>query len=285
MYEKYFNLKERPFSLLPDPGFLYLGKNHQAGLTLLEYGLTNLLGFTVITGEIGSGKTTLVRKLLHDMDENVTVGLINNTHESFGELLQWVLMAYGVDYKNKSKVELYEVFNQFIVDEYAKNKRTILIIDEAQNASVQALEELRMLSNINADKDQILQMILVGQPELRETLQDPKLKQFIQRISVHYHLNTLSVEDVNKYVKHRLRVAGGDPGIFDDIAIASIWYHSKGVPRLINTLCDLSMVYAYAEQIKKISARVIYEVVKDRQVGGLRYSPDVADVISSLAKH
>jgi len=284
MYEEYFKLKERPFSLLPDPSFLYLGKNHRAGLTLLEYGLTNLAGFTVITGEIGSGKTTLIRKLLNDMGDEVTVGLISNTHESFGELLQWVLMAFGISYKGQSKVELFEAFNKFILNEYANNKRTILIIDEAQNASIEALEELRMLSNINADKDQILQMILVGQPEFRETLQNPKLIQFIQRISVHYHLDTLTVEDVGSYVRHRLEVAGGDPGIFEEIAIASIWYHSRGVPRLINTICDLAMVYAYAEQMEKISARVIYDVVKDRQVGGLRYSPDAVNEDELLVK-
>ena len=284
MYEKYFHFKERPFSLLPDPSFLYLGKNHRAGLTLLEYGLTNLAGFTVITGEIGSGKTTLIRKLLSDMGQDVTVGLLSNTHENFGELLQWVLMAFSVDYRGQSKVELYETFHRFVIGEYAKNKRTILIIDEAQNFSIAALEELRMLSNINADKDQLLQMILVGQPELRETLQDPKLAQFIQRISVHYHLETLNVEEVGEYVKHRLEVAGGSPELFEEIAIASIWYHSRGVPRLINTICDLALVYAYAEQLTTINARVIYDVVKDRQVGGLRYSPEAVDEDALLAK-
>jgi len=285
MYEEYFNLTERPFSLLPDPSFLYLGKNHLAGLTLLEYGLENLAGFTVITGEIGSGKTTLIRKLLSNMGDDVTVGLINNTHETFGELLQWVLMAFGVEYKDRTKIELYEAFNKFVIGEYAQNKRTILIIDEAQNASIEALEELRMLSNINADKDQLLQMILVGQPELRDTLQSPKLVQFIQRISVHYHLDTLTVEEVAEYVAHRLQCAGGDPDLFEEVALASIWYHSRGVPRLINTICDLAMVYAYAEQVTSISARVIYDVVKDRQVGGLRYSPDaVSDENTLLAK-
>ncbi|NNF16565.1 MAG: AAA family ATPase, partial [Gammaproteobacteria bacterium] len=170
MYEQFYKLDEKPFTLLPDPAFLYLGKKHQMALTMLQYGLANNSGFSVITGEIGSGKTTLIRRLLNEMDDDISVGLISNTHQSFGDLLQWVLMAFGLEHKGKEKVECYETFVNYVVEEYAGNKRTVLIIDEAQNLSIETLEELRMLSNINSDKNQVLQLILVGQPELRATL-------------------------------------------------------------------------------------------------------------------
>lgn len=208
MYEAFFGFKEKPFSLLPDPSFLYLGKRHSMALTMLQYGLMNQAGFTVIAGEIGCGKTTLIRHLLNNIDQDVTVGLISNTQREIGELLQWVLFAFNLEYRDKAKVELYETFVNFIIAEYSKNRRTVLIIDEAQNMASQTLEELRMLSNINADKHQVLQLILVGQPELRETLRRPELVQFAQRIAVDYYLNHLDLEETREYIYHRIKVAG-----------------------------------------------------------------------------
>jgi len=195
MYEDFFSLREKPFSLIPDPEYLYLTKGHRMALTLLEYSLSEQTGFVVITGEVGSGKTTLVRKLLSSMPGQLTVGLLTNTHRSFGDLLQNILMVFNIDCKEASKVDLYRRFVDFVVEQYAGNKRTVLIVDEAQNLDIDVLEELRLLSNINADKDFLLQMILVGQPELADKLRRPELRQFVQRISVDYHLRPLSVED------------------------------------------------------------------------------------------
>lgn len=269
MYESFYGFDEKPFTLLPDPSFLYLGKKHRMALTMLQYGMVNNAGFSVITGEIGSGKTTLIRRLLDEMESDVTVGLISNTHQSFGELLQWVLMAFGLDYKGKEKVERYETFVNFVVDEYASNKRTVLIIDEAQNLSIDTLEELRMLSNINADKNQVLQLVLVGQPELRATLMLPSLKQFAQRISVSYHLEALSAQETVDYIHHRVKVAGGEPAVFPESACSMVWYYSRGVPRVINTICDTALVYGFAEQENEISGAIIKDVVRDRKLGGI----------------
>ena len=269
MYENFYGFKEKPFSLLPDPGFLFLSEKHAAALTMLQYGLMNQAGFTVITGEIGSGKTTLIRHLLDEVDHDITVGLVSNTHRTFGELLQWVLLAFGLEYRDKKKVELYQTLADFIVKEYSQNRRTVLIIDEAQNLDAEALEELRMLSNINADKNQILQLILVGQPGLRETLKLPELHQFAQRIAVDYNLQPLNLEETWRYIRHRLQMAGGDPNLFDTKACAAVYYYASGTPRLINVLCDTALVFGYGEQKRKIDVDVIVQVAHEKQKGGI----------------
>jgi len=270
MYESFYHLREKPFSLLPDPSFLYPSRNHRMALTMLEYGLMNpTAGFTVITGEIGAGKTTLIRQLLNQLDDELAVGLITNTNAAFGDLMQWVAMAFGLEYKGREKVELYESFMQHVIDEYARGRRTVLIIDEAQNLTSATLEELRMLSNVNADKDQVLQLVIAGQPQLRATLEREDLRQFVQRISVSYHLEALNAEETREYIRHRLNVAGGDPDLFDDEASNLIWYHSRGVPRLINTLCDTVLVYGFADQRELIDADLVREVARDRKAGGL----------------
>ncbi|VAX08519.1 General secretion pathway protein A [hydrothermal vent metagenome] len=238
-------------------------------LTMLQYGLMNQAGITVISGEVGSGKTTLIRKLLSEIDNNISVGLISNTHTAFGDLLQWVSMAFNLEYKGKDKVALYDAFVNYVINEYANSKRTVLIIDEAQNLSVSVLEELRMLSNINADKDQILQLILVGQPELRETLQRQDLRQFAQRVSADYHLAPLLLDEAVGYIHHRLKVAGGDENLFELGACKIIWKYSGGIPRLINTLCDTALVYAYADQLSSVSKKLASEVIIEKQKGGL----------------
>lgn len=274
MYKAHFGLREKPFSLLPDPSFLYLSDKHRMALALLQYGLSNQAGFTAITGGIGTGKTTLIRHLLNTMEQDVTVGLISNTHRSFGELLQWILLAFNLDHANKSKVEMYQTFVEFMIREYARNRRTVLIVDEAQNMEADTLEELRMLSNVNADKDQVLQVVLVGQQQLRDTLRRPDLVQFAQRISVDYHLTPLTAEETQAYIRHRLSVAGGDPGLFTDAACAAVHQFSHGVPRLVNLLSDLALVYGYAEQRKQIDADLIADVAREKQAGGLFPAPE-----------
>ncbi len=269
MYEKFYGLRERPFSLLPDPSFLYPSSKHRMALVLLEYSLMNQAGFSVITGEIGTGKTTLIRQLLNQIDRDVTVGLISNTHRSFGELLQWVLMAFNLEYAGKDKVGLYQTFIDFLIREYARNRRTVLIIDEAQNMAPETLEELRMLSNVNADKDQVLQVFLVGQAGLRDLLRRPDLEQFAQRISVDYHLEPLNAQETRDYIRHRLTVAGGDPELFDEAAGEAVFRNSGGVPRLINLLCDTVLVFGYAEQAKWITAELVEEVAREKRKGGI----------------
>jgi type II secretory pathway predicted ATPase ExeA len=270
MYKDYYRLKQKPFTLLPNPEFMFMSKQHSLALSVMDFGLLEEAGFIVVTGDVGAGKTTLVRHLLNMSDENkVTIGLVSNTLRSFGELMQWILLAYGLEYQNKSNVELYQTFVEFLVSEYAKGKRVVLIIDEAQNMDVTTLEELRVLSNINADRDQILQTILVGQPQLRKTLKDESLEQFAQRIVADYHLERLGKIDIIEYVKYRLRVAGGSPDIFDDHALNYIVYYSKGVPRLINLLCDMSLIYGFVQQKLKIDSEIVAEVVRDKLKGGL----------------
>ncbi len=269
MYNDFYHFTENPFSLLPDPAFLFLGKKHLNALTMLQYGLMKNSGYTVITGEIGSGKTTLARCLLDDAEDNTTIGLINNTYQSFGELLCWILMAFGLSYRGKQKIELAEDLLRFIAAEYTSHRRTVLVIDEAQNLSAQALEELRMLTNFNADKYQALQLVLIGQPELRQTLQQSNLKQFSQRISVAYHLQALDKEETMAYIQHRLQAAGGHKELFNGEACSMIWENSHGIPRIVNILCDTALAYGFAEKKPYIDAQVILDVVKERDQGGV----------------
>ena len=269
MYQAFYHLKEKPFSLLPDPSFLFLSKQHRMALVLLEYGLTNQAGFSVVTGDIGTGKTTLIRHLLNQVGRDVTVGLITNTHRSFGVLLQWVLMALNLDHHGKDQVEMYETLVDFLIKEFAHRRRTMLIVDEAQNMSPEALEELRMLSNINADKNQLLQVILVGQPQLRATLRHPDLEQFAQRIAVDYDLKPLNASETREYIRHRITVAGGDPDLFEDGACEVIYEHSGGTPRLINLLADTALVYGYAEQTARINRQLAADVAHDKVQGGI----------------
>jgi len=286
MYTEFYNFKEKPFSLLPDPGFLFMSSKHRQALSMLEYGILNKAGFTVVTGEIGAGKTTLVRQLLEQMDEDITVGLVSNTHASFGEMLQWVLLAFDLEYRNKEKVEMFHLLSDFLIEEYAKGQRTVLIIDEAQNMSIEGLEELRMLSNINANKDQLIQLILIGQPNLKTLLRVPELVQFAQRIAVEYHLDRLGLQETWKYIKHRIAVAGGDPNLFNSSACAAIHYYTQGTPRLINVICDTALVCGFGDGVNVIKAELIHEIVKDRKVSGilpLEEEPENKDVVKNIS--
>ncbi len=250
--------------MLPDPGFLYLSKKHQMALTLLEYGLLNDAGFCVVSGETGSGKTTLLRKLLENIEDNFTVGMITNTHKGFGELLDWVLSAFDIHEKGMSSVEMHQRFMDFVVEQYSANKTTLLIVDEAQNMTAEKLEELRMLSNVNSEKDQVLQVILAGQPELKNTLRSPELRQFAQRIAVDHHLGSLDETETRGYINHRLSVAGAEREIITEEACSRIYEYSGGTPRLINLLCDTVMVYGFADQCEVIDEDLVDEMVEER---------------------
>lgn len=265
MYESYYGLNENPFSIRPDPAYLYLAKTHQIALGMLKRAINDRYGFSLISGDIGSGKTTLVRQLLDSIDSEITVGLLSNTHQAFGEVLQWILLAYGLEYKDKSKIECYETFINFLIEEYAAGRHTVLIIDEAQNLEPSTLEELRVIANINADKDQVLQLIFVGSQEIRDTLRLPKLAALAQRISVNYHLSSLNEEEMVEYVQHRLRVAGGDPDLFDASALHLIFKLSGGIPRVINTLCDAALVQSYIDEAGKVTWRAVTKVDQERK--------------------
>ncbi len=274
MYTQHYGFNEKPFTLTPDPEFLYLSKQHQTALNMLEYGLHSQAGITVINGEVGSGKTTLVRRILQEVDQTLTVGLISNAHSAFGDLLQWVLNAFEIEAAGNDKASRYQTFVDFLIKEYSENRRTVLIIDEAQNLDVQTLEELRLLSNINADKYLLLQLILIGQPELLEVLRKPELRQLAQRVSVDYRLNPLKYKESVDYIRHRLRIAGGSANLFDKYAIAVIFYYSQGVPRLINTLCDFALVYGFAEEAESIDLALMLDVIKDKIKGGIYPVPE-----------
>ncbi|QVL50283.1 MAG: AAA family ATPase [Thiocapsa sp.] len=261
MYEAFFNLREKPFSLLPDPGFLFMSQKHQEALTLLEYGLLNQAGFIVLTGEIGSGKTTLMRYLLERLDKDVIVGLISHTHKSLGNLNHWICSAFDIRPTGDSKLDLHSAIIDFLIDRYSKGKRVLLIVDEAQNLGVEKLEELRLLSNINAEKDLILQLMLLGQPQLRDLLQHPDLEQFVQRVSASYHLGRLDAEETEHYIEHRIFVAGGKRPIFTKDACRAVHHYSGGIPRIINLLCDTSLVYAYGAGEKRVTGAAIDDFV------------------------
>ena len=272
MYEQFYGFKERPFSLLPDPDFLFLGDKHQTALDLLELTIFNQAGFCVVSGDIGASKTTLIRELLNRLDDDICVGLISNTHPSFGELLQWIMAAFGLTCDSGDQFELHKRFLDFVIQQYADNKRTLLIIDEAQNLSVSAMEELRMLSNVNSDKDLVLQIILVGQNQLRDKLQLPELQQFAQRIAVDHHLTGLDEKETCDYIQYRVTRAGGSADLFSEDACRTVYRCSDGIPRLINGICDICLVYGYSDKSPVITPELVTEVVKDQPTGHIRTS-------------
>jgi general secretion pathway protein A len=269
MYEQFYKLRERPFALTPDPEYLFLSKQHGFALNMLRYGVETGAGFCVLTGEVGSGKTLLIRQMLASVQDDVTVGLLNSIARNSDDLLRWVCMAFGIKHEGHEIVSLYQALVDFLVSEYAAGRRAVLIVDEAQNLGVDMLENLRLLSNVNDGKHVVLQTILVGQPELLETLRLPQLRQFAQRIGIDYHLKPLGLEDTIAYVRHRLTVAGGDIELFSAGAIAQLHHASGGVPRLINQLCDTALVYGFAEQQEDIDAALINQVIAERRTGGI----------------
>jgi general secretion pathway protein A len=264
MYEAYYGLREKPFTILPDPDLIYWGSMHRMAFTMLEFGVTNNAGFTVITGAIGSGKTTLLRFLLKKLSANVTMGMISNSPQGRLELLQWILMAFSQPFDGDYPT-LFKRLQDFLYRQHASRRRTILIIDEAQNLGLEALEHLRMLSNINADKHQILQLIIVGQPQLRDLLLDPQLHQFAQRISADFHLQPLKESEVANYIAFRLKAAGAARIMFTLDAAAKIAEASGGIPRMINILCDTALVYGFANGLQTISSELVSDVIADKQ--------------------
>jgi len=269
VYEAHYGFRMHPFSLVPDPGFLYLGRRHKLALSLLEYGLLNRSAFSVITGEPGTGKTTLLNTILDRSEREITLGVLSHTHVGLGSLLPWVLMTFGLDGKGMDGVELYRAFATFLAQEHAKHRRVVLVVDEAQNLGSAMLEELRLLSNLNDGRRQPLQIILSGQPSLRALLKQGELVQLAQRISVDYHLEPFAAEETPEYVRHRIRVAGGPVTVMTDLACRVVHHLTHGNPRLINQLCDASLAYGYAGRAATITSQVVSKAATDRRSNGI----------------
>jgi general secretion pathway protein A len=264
MYNAFYGLTEKPFSIQPDPEFLYLGRRHSYAYAMLEFGIKNRAGFMVISGEIGCGKTTLIRHLLNNLPPNLIVGLLNNTLPGRSNLLEWIMQALGLPYNQQSEVALFDKFQKYLISQYGLGKTVLIIVDEAQNLSADSLESLRMLSNINADKHQLLQIILVGQPELKNMLMRPELKQFIQRVAVDFHIKPFDAIETKNYILHRLKIAGRNEPLFTTMACAKIAEASQGIPRVINILCDTVLVYGFSTGTKLIDMNLVEEVLNDK---------------------
>jgi len=264
LYVEYFGFTERPFTLLPDPEFIFWSRSHRRAFSVLEFGVITRAPITVVTGEVGAGKTTLIQKLLQSMDDDITLGLISNAQGGRGELLQWALNSLSIEADlTKSYVGMFQQLQDFVIEEYACGRRVILLIDEAQNLSLEGLEELRMLTNINSNKDELLQLILVGQPELREMIMRPEMRQFAQRVTATYHISALDRAAIGGYIQHRLSHVGGTGSEFTADAIDLVHEHSHGIPRLVNKLCDFAMVYAATEERQVVDGAIIEEVLED----------------------
>ncbi len=264
LYAEFFGLRERPFTLLPDPSLIYWSPQHIRAITVLRFGLMSRAPVTLISGEIGAGKTTLVQALLKEIDDNLSVGLISNAKGGRGELLRWILNAFGIDSVNdEDYVRLFQRFQDFLLKEYAEGRRVVLVIDEAQNLSAEGLEEVRMLTNINSNKDELIQLILVGQPELRDIVRAPNMRQLAQRVAASFHLERLDLDRTRDYIRHRLTAAGGTGDEITPETVAMIYEHTGGVPRLVNQLADFAMIYAWSDDQRVVTPAEVKSVLDD----------------------
>jgi len=267
MYREFFKLKELPFRLTPDSEFLYMSGAHTRAKAYMDYTVWNREGFVVITGEIGCGKTTLIQKLLSELDENVLVAKIFQTQLDEVEFLQAVLVEFGLNPFNAKKVELIDMLNTFLLDNFHELKQLVLIVDDAHNLSLKVLEEIRMLSGLETRKEKVLHVILVGQPALNDLLDSQELEQLVQRIRLRYHIKSLTENDTRDYIQHRLAIAGAEsPGnVFATETIPVIFKYTGGLPRLINTLCDTAMTCAFADNVHGVSMNVLNTAIEELQ--------------------
>jgi putative secretion ATPase (PEP-CTERM system associated) len=266
MYESFFKLRENPFNVTPDPRFLYMGPSHRDGLAYLKYGVRERKGFLVLTGEVGTGKTTLIRALAQELGDDVVMSVILNTKVTPKQLLALAAQDFGLERRGRgSKAELLVGLSGFLLEQAHAGKTCVLVVDEAHNMGVHLLEELRLLSNVETDRAKLLQIIMVGQPELMETLALPSLRQIRQRIPGNFHIKPLQVSEVESYVTTRMNVAGADPQwiSYAPDAFASVHSVTQGIPRLINVLCDRALLVAFVGEKRVVDAQVVSEAVED----------------------
>lgn len=268
MYLKFFGLKEQPFRLSPDSDFLYMSTTHSRAKAYMDYTVWNREGFVVITGEVGAGKTTLLQKLLSELDKDVLVARVFQTQLDDVEFLQAVLVEFGLDPFNAKKVQLIDMLNGFLLEQFHKLKQLVLIVDDAHNLSDRALEEVRMLSGIETRKQKVLHVILVGQPELNARLEAPGMEQLLQRARLRYHLRALSEQEIEDYIDHRMHVAGATRKVFPHALMPELARFTGGIPRLINTLCDTVLTCAYADNQIDITAETLTNAIDE-----LRWPP------------
>jgi len=260
----HFGLRERPFALAPDPEFIFWSPEHRGAYAMLDYGLSTRAPITLLTGEIGAGKTTLVHHFIDSLDDEVAIGIISNARPGVNDVLRRVCAALSLEVpKDADSADLFDVIQTFLLEQHALEKRVLLVIDEGQNLNRDALEDLRMLTNINAGRDEVLQLLLVGQPELRTMVRRADLVQFAQRVAASYHLPRLDAAATAGYIASRIRHAGGNPGIFSRQAAELIFARTEGVPRLINQLCDLALTYAYAADVPMVKRDIVQQVLDD----------------------
>lgn len=285
-YKSFFGLSVKPFELVPNPAFLYMSRTHRKALSYLDYGIREGAGFVLLTGEVGCGKTTLVRNLMRQLDETIILSKVFNTKVSSEQLVSMINDDYGLDVKGKDKTALIKDLYDFLIEMLASGKRPVLIIDEAQNLAPELLEEVRMLSNLETDTSKLLQIVLVGQPELRAVLAAPELRQFRQRISVSAHIGNISRDETELYILHRLSVAGNREAVaFDEQALDLIYRYSRGTPRLVNIICDFVLLTAFADRTKTVSYAMVADIVRDLEVENRYWGLDAQDLPEAEVIH
>lgn len=264
MYLEYYKLRENPFNVTSDPSFLFMSKRHKEAFNHLLYGIKERKGFIEITGEVGTGKTTLCRALLNQLDQHTKAAFIFNSDLSQLQLLQAIVEDLGIKVEKKNKIELFGRLNSFLIEQLKKGNNVVLILDEAQNLGARTLEQMRMLSNLETEKEKLFQIILVGQPELRDKLNSPSLRQLRQRIGIRYHISPLERDEVAGYINHRLYIAGSDGSVhFTEDAIDRIYEYSGGVPRLINIVCDKALLLGFVLEAYIINSDIIEKSINE----------------------
>ncbi|MFA6320550.1 MAG: AAA family ATPase [Candidatus Omnitrophota bacterium] len=293
MYEKYYGFNDKPFNLTPDSKFFFASAKHEEALNCLLLAISERNGFVVITGEIGSGKTTVCRTLLNKLDPTTKVALVLNTHLGKKELLTTILEDLGIEYSSTSKTHLISALNKYLIKQASNDTNVVLIIDEAQNLTPSVIEEIRMLSNLETEREKLIQIVLMGQPELRKKLAMPKLEQFRQRVVFHYHLDPLTHVETKDYIKHRLKKAGNEfANIFTEDAIDEVYVYSKGVPRLINLICHNALISGLVHEARQIDGAIVLEAIKESvlaytqdTVHEVHDEPKGAPIWDELLKH